>query len=1088
METDNVRDPDPTGVMTGQGRHADVVILTALHEEYDAVLQVDAGAVPGSTWERTTSADNLPLAFRSFKVPTGRPLRIAAAVAADMGATAATHALLPLVKALGPSCIAMCGVCAGRPEKTQLGDVVAADRVFYHDTGKQRRSRVQQDLKTYNLRDDWKAALDGMSKDVVARFRKEKWFKTRPLTTEARLHRALVALHDGVAKPWKAIDRVPEAADEWPLIVLALRERRLLAASGHTLTKAGRRFAEDFLFRHRGTVPDLSTTGRLQPFQLHVAPIGSGTRVIEDERIWGFVSQAMRKTLSIEMEAAVIGEFAHRQRRYKLDWVVMKGVMDFADHGRDDHFKPFAARASAECLIAFLRDHVPTEAIPDVDDLLTSGVVPLRDRAPPSSLLLARHTAVPWHDGDREQTLAELDAWADDAGRDVAVRMLHAAGGSGKTRLGIEWIRRRRERHDAAGFLGLRPGEHWLARLCGLGAPIMVVVDYAESRADLTELLDRLARYADSPGSRRRVRMLLLARGDGDWWTELQKRSDAVGVLLRSAAPIALRPIATAGPDRDAVFTEAAKRFAAVLGKHAVQHPPISLADPRFERVLYLHMAALAAVEGVVFEAGTLMEEILNHEERFWQTEATTRQHATVDVELARELVAAATLRGGIQSKDEAQDLCARLSRRQGSRDHDALIAVLRDVYRRAQEPRYLPGLEPDLLGEAMVLRVAAARQRDSAPTRDDWIDRVFVPGDDGQALMTGFTVLGRASATDGARARPWIASLLETDLTTRALIALRAGKIVNQRTPFSVLGEVLAEALEQRGSVELARTLNQEGIPYPTVSLQRVASWRSLVLLESLSTDADEASMAARASWLAERGVDLAAAGQREAALAATREAVKLFRALAARNPDAFQPDLARTLNNLGNELSKLGQREAALAATREAVVLCRALVARNSDAFQPDLAMSLNNLGLRLSDLGQRREALTATSEAVKLYRALAARNPDAFQPDFASSLNNLGQILSNLGQREEALAATREAVELRRALAARNPDAFHPDLAMSLNNLGKILSELGRHDEALAANREAEQLQSKARSASSSADNAADNAVAPGGAAPS
>ena len=72
-------------------RRADVVILTALRLEYDAVLQVNAGAVQGSTWERTTGPSGLRLALRSFEVPTGRPLRVAVAVAADMGATAATN-------------------------------------------------------------------------------------------------------------------------------------------------------------------------------------------------------------------------------------------------------------------------------------------------------------------------------------------------------------------------------------------------------------------------------------------------------------------------------------------------------------------------------------------------------------------------------------------------------------------------------------------------------------------------------------------------------------------------------------------------------------------------------------------------------------------------------------------------------------------------------------------------------------------------------------------------------------------------------------------------------------------------------------
>jgi hypothetical protein len=34
--------------------------------------------------------------------------------------------------------------------------------------------------------------------------------------------------------------------------------------------------------------------------------------------------------------------------------------MDFADFDKDDHFKTFAARASAECLLAFLRENLPS--------------------------------------------------------------------------------------------------------------------------------------------------------------------------------------------------------------------------------------------------------------------------------------------------------------------------------------------------------------------------------------------------------------------------------------------------------------------------------------------------------------------------------------------------------------------------------------------------------------------------------------------------------------------------------------------------------------------------------------------------------
>jgi nucleoside phosphorylase len=135
-------------------RRADVTILTALRLEFDAARKVDAGAVPGSSWEEVPGPSGLPVAFRPFVTKAGRPLQVAVALAPDMGATAAVNTLLPLVEKLKPRCIAMCGVCAGRQGKVELGDVVAADRLYYHDTGKQLLRRVQQDLTTYKLRDD----------------------------------------------------------------------------------------------------------------------------------------------------------------------------------------------------------------------------------------------------------------------------------------------------------------------------------------------------------------------------------------------------------------------------------------------------------------------------------------------------------------------------------------------------------------------------------------------------------------------------------------------------------------------------------------------------------------------------------------------------------------------------------------------------------------------------------------------------------------------------------------------------------------------------------------------------------------------
>jgi tetratricopeptide (TPR) repeat protein len=884
----------------------------------------------------------------------------------------------------------------------------------------------------------------------------------------------LLALYDGVPKPWQSVDPTSTETNEWSRIVAALRKRRLLASSAHTLTKAGRRFVDDLLFRHRGSLPALSPDGALQPFRLHVAPIGSGARVIEDEQIWTFVSQTMRKTLGIEMEAAALGELVHRHRHHELDWVVMKGVMDFADHGRDDHFKEFAARASAECLLWFLREHVPSEPTAGFDDLLTSGTLRLPDRVPaPSMLLNARYAVVPWHEAGRSEVLADLDAWADEPSRTVTMRLLHAEGGVGKTRLAIEWVRRRREQHNAAGFLVSAPDSRWLERLCGLGPPVIVVVDYAERRGDLEAVLRRVADFGATAESGRRVRVLLLARSDGDWWKALLQRFPEIAALRDDHEPLKLLPLATTPAEREAVFAEASRAFATYRGMPPTSALPKAIEDDRSQRVLYLHMAALAAVEGTsaesirgsmpsarqrVVDQNSLMDEILAHEERFWTREESRRSGAALDVRLARQLVAAATLRGELSTWDDACSTCERLMRRSRGRQDEAIIELLHDIYDCGAPGRYQPGLEPDLLGEGMVLRVAAPPPGTGDPVDDAWIERVIMTGDETHATTAAFTVLGCASATNPEAIRPWIARLLRSEISTRARLALRAAKAVGQRTASSALGDALAEALERDGSFSIARELAEEEIPHPTISLRRVAAWLSRTELEYAPTGDNEQSLATRAARLLERGTRLTDLGEREPALAATEEAVDLHRRLVVINPSAFQSRLAGSLNNLGIRLSDLGRHEGALEATSEATRLFRTLAGRNPDLFQPELARTLSNLGLDLSALGRREPAHAATSEAVRLYRALAERKPDEFQPDLALSLNNLGITLSALGQRDAALAATREAARLFRTLAARNPDAFQADLALTLTNLGTRLSALGQRELALEATHEA------------------------------
>jgi tetratricopeptide (TPR) repeat protein len=699
----------------------------------------------------------------------------------------------------------------------------------------------------------------------------------------------------------------------------------------------------------------------------------------------------------------------------------MKAVMDHADADKSDNFKAFAARASAEVLLAFVRENVPPRVKQEDDPVLDPGTMPLPKKHGPAALLNARHEVVGFH--GREDLLGELRAWCE--GGEGRVRLVHAAGGMGKTRLAIELCRQMRGRGWRAGFL--LEGDR-VEALMESGRSVLAVVDYAESRPGLREMLRRVA----TRWMVRAPRFLLLARSADEWWADLLRADGAVKALVSWEEPIEL---ASVTPDRATIFREAVRAFGG--GKYEGREP--DLADGRYARVLYVHAAALAAAQRREVKIETLMEDTLDHEERFWR-----EQIKRADVADMRRAVAGLTLKGGAASTGEL--ISAGMTKE--------MALLLRDLYP-GRPPKEISGLEPDLLGEAMVLRALRGEGAGAGP----YLDRVF-DGADGEAIRTGFTVLGRLSE-DHMDAGGWIARMLDRDVAGRAMDAFAAAKMVGERTAHAAIGMVLAAALEREGTVDIAERLEGE-LPQAqqTVSLREVGRWVLSKRLALLPEGRDNE----RARLLIILGRWQIALGHREAALASTQEAVHLYRKLATTQADAFAGNLAVSLNNLGNMQSYLGQREAALASTQEAVDLRRKLAAARPEAFLPVLATSLNNLGNMQSDLGLREAALASAQEAVAHQRKLAAARPEAFLPVLAVSLNNLGNIQSSLGQREAALASAQEAVELYRNLAAARPEAFLPDLAASVDNLGIWQSALGHRDAALASTQEAVDLHRK------------------------
>lgn len=328
----------------------DVVVVTALKEELDALLEVTAGLL--GPWQHGPEGD-LPYHLAAFDGPRG-PIRVAAARTTRMAGVAAASMATRLAALLSPGCLAMCGVCAGHPDDTDLGDVVIADRVFQHDHGKLEPSTFEGDQWVHSPSDPWlRAAQDmqGPAKDLHGYAVADEeagrwWFLEQLLAGRDPLHAA--ALRRYVPDPRR------------PAMLETLRrDLGYITLTGKTfsLTDAGRGAAHEREALH-GTL----VTAR--PYHIHVGPIGSGNYVAADGTIWRRLAEnhGMRKTLAVEMEAAAVGQVAHER---SLPFIVVKGVMDHANEHKTDRYKGFAARASAEVLCAFLRRVVKPTARPE---------------------------------------------------------------------------------------------------------------------------------------------------------------------------------------------------------------------------------------------------------------------------------------------------------------------------------------------------------------------------------------------------------------------------------------------------------------------------------------------------------------------------------------------------------------------------------------------------------------------------------------------------------------------------------------------------------------------------------------------------
>jgi nucleoside phosphorylase len=322
----------------------DVLIVTALSEEFDAAkLTLTSTAIgePGvSAWlsiEEGSAAPHLKGTYArtdgtSFTVALARPVR--------MGAITTGALTAALVERYRPYSLAMCGVCAGNPADVALGDIVVAEMAYAYTEGKRTEEGVEPDHRQSPISQEWLWAAQDLKPDGLPSFG-DPTSDDRDLWLLERLY--------GGGDPQRHPARTryfPKGA--WTSTLKNLQEKGLICRNGVKLelTEVGRQHVEESL------VYNVDPPERL-PFAIKVGPMASGDVVVKDGLTWEQLkSWGVRTVVGLEMEAATIGAVARGGG--VAEWIVIKGVMDHADPKKDDRYKSFAAKASAEVLLCFL--------------------------------------------------------------------------------------------------------------------------------------------------------------------------------------------------------------------------------------------------------------------------------------------------------------------------------------------------------------------------------------------------------------------------------------------------------------------------------------------------------------------------------------------------------------------------------------------------------------------------------------------------------------------------------------------------------------------------------------------------------------
>jgi hypothetical protein len=571
-------------------------------------------------------------------------------------------------------------------------------------------------------------------------------------------------------------------------------------------------------------------------------------------------------------------------------------------------------------------------------------------------------------DDPREPAIDAMVRWC--RAGDRPVWLVEGGAGVGKTRLVAEVADRLVAQRWPAGWARPGLGAEAIEVAVRSGRQALIMVDDAETRGDMYELVSAAARPTE-------VRVVVIAREFGTWWSDL---------LNRFAAPerevlVAGRTVISGGT----VSASAGSRALALRELGGSADPKgravatLASADPVSPAILLRQAALVVALSTRVGQLGPAEVRAalrdLFEEDGYWARTSAEVGGSGHGAPALRAALAGAA----IVSTDELGDAAT----------------VLRRV------PAVAAGAADRLTRLAAWwhgLYVKVGDYHTPAPRLPSWLADRLPDGNDSTGVSWMVAALNVERRTTSTLGRLAIDAHRDVWPTQRnghsdprpAHLSMR--RAVMQDAP---VDEALAWLIQELELNPDDLEALGEAISYPTRSLTRTAIVLTRRLLEIAQYEDDQAAL------MLSLGARLSEVGRWTDAREMTERSVETLRRLVEADRERHLPALAGAVSNLGSCLAQLGVGDQALSVTYEAVALYRELLENDRDRYYPALARALTNLSACLSRAGRRPAALGAAGQAVAIYRELVALHPHAYENELAAADHNWRVCREALGQ---------------------------------------------------------------------------------------